>query len=92
MANDLASNKELGEVPSIQRSASVRQVTFGKSCENDSDIVPKDVPAFAVVVGKPAGYCAIGPHERMGSAMHDIRTLGAAEFCARHEPGIQSGR
>ena len=32
------------------------------------------------------------PHERLGAAMQDIRTLGAAEFCARHDPGLQPGR
>ena len=26
------------------------------------------------------------PHERIGVAMNDFRTLGAAEFCARHDP------
>lgn len=27
------------------------------------------------------------PHARLGTAMQDFRTLGAAEFCARHDPG-----
>ncbi len=26
------------------------------------------------------------PHASIGTAMHDIRTLGAAEFCAKHDP------
>ena len=216
VANDPASNKDLGEAPSIHRTASVRQTKFGKYCEvgartkvaessfgdysyvvNDSDIiyttigkycsiaahtrinpgnhpldrvmlshvsyrssayglgpddpaffdwrresavrlghdvwighgaivlpglsigtgaavgagtiVTKDVPAFAVVVGNPGrvlryrfpeGVVAAllrvawwdWPHDRLGAAMQDIRTLGAAEFCARHDPGPQPGR
>ena len=28
------------------------------------------------------------PHARIGTAMQDFRTLGAAEFCARHDPGV----
>ena len=31
------------------------------------------------------------PHERLRRAMQDIRTLGAAEFCARHDPLDQPG-
>lgn len=27
------------------------------------------------------------PHDRLGRAMDDIRSLGAAEFCAKHDPG-----
>ena len=27
------------------------------------------------------------PHDRLGAAMQDFRRLGAAEFCARHDPG-----
>ncbi|WP_338664389.1 DapH/DapD/GlmU-related protein [Pararoseomonas sp. SCSIO 73927] len=27
------------------------------------------------------------PHERLGKAMQDFRTLGAAAFCAKHDPG-----
>ncbi|MBP0494269.1 DapH/DapD/GlmU-related protein [Pararoseomonas indoligenes] len=27
------------------------------------------------------------PHERLGEAMQDFRTLGAAAFCAKHDPG-----
>jgi len=214
VANDPASKKDLGEAPSIHRTASVRQTTFGRYCEvgartkvaecrfgdysyvvNDSDIiyttigkycsiaahtrinpgnhpldrvmlshvsyrssayglgpddpdffawrrassvalghdvwighgaivlagltigtgaaigagtvVTKDVPPFAIVVGNPgrilryrfpepviAALQRIAwwdwPHERLGHAMQDIRTLGAAEFCARHDP--QTGR
>ena len=27
------------------------------------------------------------PHDRLGRAIQEIRSLGAAEFCARHDPG-----
>ena len=27
------------------------------------------------------------PHDRLGAAMQDFRRLGAAEFCAKHDPG-----
>ena len=27
------------------------------------------------------------PHDRLGAAMQDFRSLGAAEFCAKHDPG-----
>ena len=27
------------------------------------------------------------PHDRLGAAMPDFRSLGAAEFCARYDPG-----
>ncbi len=210
MVNDPASDKNLGEAPSVHRTASVRQTTFGKYCEvgartkvaessfgdysyvvNDSDIiyttigkycsiaahtrinpgnhpldrvmlshvsyrssayglgpddpaffdwrrsspvtlghdvwighaaiilpglrigtgaaigagtvVTKDVPPFAVVVGNPGRVLRLRfpdpivealqriawwdwPHDRLGRAMADIRSLGAAEFCARYDP------
>ncbi len=211
MVNDPASTKDLGDAPSIHRTASVRQTTFGKYCEvgartkiaecsfgdysyvvNDSDIiyttvgkycsiaahtrinpgnhpldrvmlshvsyrssayglgpddpaffewrrsspvtlghdvwvghaaiilpgvrigtgaaigagtiVTQDVPPFAVVVGNPGRVLRLRfpapvvealhriawwdwPHDRLGHAMADIRSLGAAEFCARYDPG-----
>ena len=66
-------------------------------------VVTKDVPPFAIVVGNPARILRMRfpepivdalhriawwdwPHTRLGTAMHDIRTLGAEAFCARYDP------
>ena len=79
-------------------------------------IVTKDVPAFAVMVGNPGRVIRLRfaeeivaallrlawwdwPHERVGTAMHDVRTLDALAFCAKYdhaarvqEPRVQDPR
>ena len=66
-------------------------------------IVTEDVPPYAVVVGNPGRVLRLRfpepvvealsrirwwdwPHDRLRAAMTDIRTLGAPEFCAKHDP------
>ncbi len=70
-------------------------------------IVTKDVPPFAIVVGNPARILRVRfappivealqriawwdwPHPRLGTAMHDIRTLGAEAFCEKYDAGARS--
>ena len=84
---------------------------------NDSDIlhaaigagmvVAKDVPPFAVMVGKPGRVIRQQfprevtealqwiawwdwPRQRVGTALQDVRRLGAAAFCAKYDHRAQS--
>ncbi len=90
MANDPnGAAKALGLAPSVHRTAPVRATIFGQFC----DVVART--QFGRVKRLRFGERAVEqwlavtwwdwPHERLGIATGDCRTLGAEEFCAEYE-------
>ena len=81
MANDPASDKELGEKPSVHRTASVRDSTFGRYCEvgartkvaessfGDYSYVVSDSDIIYSAIGK---FCSIASHVRLNPGNHPL--------------------
>jgi phosphonate metabolism protein (transferase hexapeptide repeat family) len=81
MTNDPASAKNLGDLPDIHRTASVRASTFGKYCEvgartkvaessfGDYSYVVNDSDIIYTTIGK---YCSIAAHTRINPGNHPL--------------------
>ncbi len=92
MANDPASNKELGEEPAIHRTASVRASTFGRYCEvgartkvaessfGDYAYVVNDSDIIYTDVGK---FCSIAAHTRINPGNHPLERVALSHFTYR---------
>jgi phosphonate metabolism protein (transferase hexapeptide repeat family) len=92
MANDPASLKGLGEVPSIHRTASVRATSFGRFCEvgartkvaesvfGDYAYVVNDSDIIYTDVGK---FCSIAAHVRINPGNHPLERVALSHFTYR---------
>lgn len=92
MANDPASNKELGEEPAIHRTASVRASSFGRYCEvgartkvaessfGDYSYVVNDSDIIYTTVGK---FCSIAAHTRINPGNHPLERVALSHFTYR---------
>lgn len=92
MANDPASEKHLGEKPSIHRTASVRASTFGRYCEvgartkvaesafGDYAYVVNDSDIIYTDVGK---FCSIAAHTRINPGNHPLERVALSHFTYR---------
>ncbi len=81
MANDPASDKNLGAEPDIHRTASVRATTFGRFCEvgartkvaesafGDYSYVVNDSDIIYSTIGK---FCSIAAHTRINPGNHPL--------------------
>lgn len=92
MANDPKSKKNLGEVASVHRTASVRASTFGRYCEvgartkvaessfGDYSYVVNDSDIIYTTVGK---FCSIAAHTRINPGNHPLERVALSHFTYR---------
>lgn len=92
MANDPNSDKNLGDQPSIHRTASVRATTFGRFCEvgartkvaessfGDYAYVVNDSDIIYTTVGK---FCSIAAHTRINPGNHPLERVALSHFTYR---------
>jgi phosphonate metabolism protein (transferase hexapeptide repeat family) len=92
MANDPASEKNLGTEPSIHRTASVRASSFGRFCEvgartkvaestfGDYAYVVNDSDIIYTDVGK---FCSIAAHTRINPGNHPLERVALSHFTYR---------
>jgi phosphonate metabolism protein (transferase hexapeptide repeat family) len=92
MANDPNSKKELGQEPSIHRTASVRDSSFGIYCEvgartkvaessfGDYSYVVNDSDIIYTTIGK---FCSIAAHTRINPGNHPLHRVALSHFTYR---------
>ena len=92
MPNDPKSEKNLGNEPSIHRTASVRASTFGRYCEvgartkvaessfGDYAYVVNDSDIIYTTVGK---FCSIAAHTRINPGNHPLERVALSHFTYR---------
>jgi acetyltransferase-like isoleucine patch superfamily enzyme len=90
--NDPKSDKNLGDDPSIHRTASVRASTFGRFCEvgartkvaessfGDYAYVVNDSDIIYTTVGK---FCSIAAHTRINPGNHPLKRVALSHFTYR---------